>query len=368
METDLTSQQRAALRRSCHTILPGHRQLSPAEEFAALAGWCSAHAASADVYGEGGLTAAFEQKLAALLGKEAAVFMPSGKMAQLIALKIYTEQARIARFGMHATAHLELHEARAYAALLGLHGVLVGSPTMPILASDLAAITEPIGCLVLELPMRECGGLLPTWEQLTALAAAARTRAVPLHMDGARLWECGPYFAPRSYADVAALFDSVYVSCYKGIGGMSGAVLAGTAGFIASARTWQIRFGGQLPQQTAIVASAAMRFDAQLAAMPRYVARAQTLAQALRSLEMTAIAPAQPVVNMMHLHVRRSAEAMARARDAHAAAAGVWAFGMPRATGAGGCVIELTVGENLLAVGDDAVLATLGAIVADAGR
>lgn len=367
MTSALTSAARLTLRSRCSTHYPGHRQLSPAAEFAALAQWCEAHQVEADRYGDGTLINAFEAKVAALLGKPAAVFVPSGKMAQLIALKIHTERARLTRFGMHPTSHLELHEARAYAALLQLHGVLVGHADQPILADDLRAVTDPLACLLVELPMRECGGVLPSWNALVELTTLARTRGIALQMDGARLWECGAFYAPHSYAEIAALFDSVYVSFYKGINGVSGAMLLGDAEFIASARTWQVRFGGQLPQQTAAVASAVMRFDTHLAAMPAYLMRARSLAAGLAALPGVTVLPTPPQTNMMHVLFDCDAEALARARDGLAQREGIWAMATPLSINNGaGARVEWYVGENLMALEDASVIATLATLLAQA--
>ena len=94
------------------------------------------------------------------------------------------------------------------------------------------------------MPQREIGGQLPSWSDLEAQVAWARDRGVAVHMDGARLWESGPFYE-RSYAEIAALFDSVYVSFYKGIGAIAGAALSGPAPFIGEARLWQRRSGGR---------------------------------------------------------------------------------------------------------------------------
>lgn len=369
MNSPLSTTERQALHHRCHTLFSGHRTLSPAQEFSKLASWCDQHEITADRYGDGALLNQFEARIADVLGKQAAVFLPSGKMAQMIALKIHTERAHIDRFGMHPSSHLELHEERAYAALLQLHGVLVGQPMQPIQVDDLAKVTDPLGCLLLELPMRECGGVLPTWDQLLQLTDAARVRDIPIHMDGARLWECGSYFAPKSLAQIAELFDSVYVSFYKGIGGVSGAMLLGEAPFIAAARTWQIRFGGQLPQQTAAVASAAMRFEEQLLAMPAYMERTRSLAAALSTIPGLAVQPDPPQVNMLHLHFPCPAAALAQARDVLAQRSGIWAFGSPVSTGSGSTAkVEWYVGENLMQIDNAAVVATLTGLIETASR
>ena len=230
-----TAEQRKALMQRCTQFLNGFVRRTPAQEFQLMAQWCESNQVDTDVYGEGRALAAFEQKIATLLGKEAAVLMPSGKMAQLIALKLWTERAGLPRFAMHPTSHIELHEARAYASLLQLEGVLAGDWNRPLTSADLAAVAEPLAALIVELPIREAGGQLPSWEALLALRDEALQRNVRLHLDGARLWESQPFYG-RSYAEIASLFDSVYVSIYKSIGGISGALLAGDSAFIASGR------------------------------------------------------------------------------------------------------------------------------------
>jgi threonine aldolase len=81
-----------------------------------------------DGYGQGDLINDFEKRVAELLGKSAAVFMPSGTMAQQIALRIQADRSHTPHVAFHPTCHLELHEQKGYHLLHGLHGVLVGSP------------------------------------------------------------------------------------------------------------------------------------------------------------------------------------------------------------------------------------------------
>jgi len=257
---------------------------------------------------------------------------------------------------MHPTSHLELHESRSYASLLHLEGVLAGSWNRPLDAADLAAVDEPLAALIVELPIREAGGQLPAWETLQALQESARQRKVRLHMDGARLWECAPFYE-RSYAELAAGFDSVYVSVYKAIGGLSGAVLAGDSDFIAQARLWQRRFGGELPQLSPFLAAAAMRFDERLANMGDYYRRAVSLAAALTEVPGLRINPGVPHTPMMHIYFDAGTEAMAMARDEIAQADRCWVINSCRECRVPGwCYTELNVGDNLLALGNDEVV------------
>jgi len=352
-----TSAERGALRRSCTLVVPGHPVQEPGAELAAIGAWCTAHGWRADLYGSGPLIDTFEQKLASLLGKEAAVFMPSGTMAQQIALRIWCDRAGVPHFAMHGTAHPELHEQRAYAHLHGLHATLLGDAARPTSAADLDACAERLAALLLELPAREIGGQLPSWEGLVELAERARARNVRLHMDGARLWEAREAYAPHTYAEICAHFDSVYVSFYKGIGALSGAMLAGPSDFVQEARVWRHRHGGTLVQLHPAVASAAMRFDAALARMPAYRARAFALADGLARIPGCVIRPVAPQVNLFHLHLAADAAALDLARDRIAREAGLWLANRFVALPTPGmAVTELYVGENLLDADDAIVL------------
>jgi threonine aldolase len=345
----LTPEQRQQLRKDCTLIVPGFATVSAADDFRQIADWCQAQGVEHDVYGDGELVGGFERKLAALLGQPAAVFMPSGIMAQLSALRIWAEASKLPRFGMHPTSHLALHEDEAHTALMQLHGVPVGHRLRPLLASDLQACRQPLACLLVELPIREAGGQLPTWDELEAVKAAARERSLPLHMDGARLWECGPHYA-KPYAEIASGFSSVYVSVYKGIGAPAGAVLAGGDDFIAQARLWRHRMGGTLFHLSTLVAPAAMRFDERLALMPALAQRTRELAAGLAPSRALRVNPAPPPTNMFHLYFDAAAEAVLAARDEVASQTGCWLFERVRpAEVPGFSVCEITLGDRLTA-------------------
>src|SRR5215469_5233829 len=243
-EADQKRHERQALFKACERVLAGHGRLSPRDALLALAEEATPDE-EADMYGEGELIERFEHEVAGLLGKAAAVFIPSGTMAQQIALRIWSERKGCPNVAFHPTCHLEIHEQHGYERLHGLRGVLVGDRQRLITLDDLRKVREPLAALLLELPQREIGGQLPEWDELEAQAQWARERGVALHMDGARLWEAAPYY-DRPYAEVAAVFDSVYASFYKGIGGLAGAIIAGDEDFIGEARVWERRHGGNL--------------------------------------------------------------------------------------------------------------------------
>src|SRR5262245_27068213 len=129
------------LQRSSRAV-NAHGPVDPAAELEAMAAWCRATGIRSDLYGRGEVIERFETKVAALLGYPAARFLPSGTMAQQIAVRVWCDRAGVGHFGMHPTSHLELHEDRAYAHLHGLTATLVGPMFRPLTAQHLAAVGE----------------------------------------------------------------------------------------------------------------------------------------------------------------------------------------------------------------------------------
>jgi threonine aldolase len=321
-----------------------------------------------DSHGEGPLIADFEREIAALLGKEAAVFMVSGTMAQQIALRIWADRKGSRHVAFHPLCHLELHEHKGYQVLHGLHGVLVGSRHGLMTLAELEAVADPLAALLLELPQRGIGGQLPAWDALVGMTAFARARGVALHLDGARLWETRPFYG-RSYAEIAGLFDSVYVSLYKGLGGIAGCALAGPASFIAEARVWQRRHGGTLCQQYPYVMAAQAGLRERLGRMDRYVERAIEVARHLAALPEIELVPNPPQTNMMHLHLRGEKERLKRAALELAQETGIWMFGDLRPTSLPSrWMFELTVGDALLTFADEEVVWLFSELFARASR
>jgi threonine aldolase len=232
-----------------------------------------------DAYGDG-VVAEVERRTAELLGMADAAFFPTGTMAQQVALRVWAGRSGNPAVAMHALAHPVQHERDALSQLTGLRPLRTTAEPRPATAGEIRDLDEPFGTLLLELPLREAGFLLPSWEELTAVTAAARERDAVVHFDGARLWECTPHFG-RSLPEIAELADSVYVSFYKSLGGLSGAALAGPADFVDEARAWRHRYGGNVFQQWPAALTALVGLDRELPRLPEYVAHAKLVARAL---------------------------------------------------------------------------------------
>ena len=322
----------------------------------------------ADRYGEGERLERLERRTAELLGKEAAVFMPSGTMAQQIAMRIWCERGDRATIAFHPTCHLELHEEKGYERLHGLHATLVGDPNRLLTLADLEALREPVAALLLELPQREIGGLLPEWDDLVAQAAWAREHDVALHLDGARLWEAQPYY-DRPHAELSGLFDSVYVSFYKGLGGMAGAVLAGDAELVAEARVWQRRHGGTLVTMFPYVVAAETALDERLERMPVYLEHARAIAAALATVDGVEVVPDPPQTPLFHVHLEGEHDALADAALSIAEEHRVFLFADPSSTSSPRRQRhEVMVGDVTLALSPDEVRGLYAEIVERAAR
>jgi threonine aldolase len=262
-----------------------------------------------DRYGGGELAQRLERRVADLLGTEAAVWMPTGTMAQQIALRIHAERAGRSTVAFHPHCHLEAHEEGAYGVLHGLRATLLGSRERLIEAKDVEELRESISVMLLELPQRDLGGQLPPWDDLVATCAAARARGAALHLDGARLWQCSPFYG-RPVAEIAALFDTVYVSFYKDLGAPAGCALAGPEDVIREARVWQVRHGGRLFRAFPYLLAAEVGLDERLPRIPELAERARLVGAALAGLDDVTVVPDPPQAAMFHVIVRRPLESL----------------------------------------------------------
>jgi threonine aldolase len=304
---DLADRVRAASR-SCTVTVSGPAFRSPAQALAELARACDELGIEEwDSYGERGAVQRLEAELTGLLGVAAAAFFPSGVMAQQAALRVHTDRAGCRRVALPDLSHLLIHEEDGPRVL---HGLEISSLTRGFetpAARHLEAIPGRVGAVLVELPLREAGCLLPAWDDLVALSQACQARGAALHVDGARIWESQPWFG-RPLPEIAALADSMYVSFYKGLGGLAGAALVGPADFIAEARLWRRRLGGTIYRTTAEAVSALAGLRDRLPIMAETVAWARAFAAELPSW--VTVHPGQPHTNQFLLYAAGEADAV----------------------------------------------------------
>lgn len=340
--------------KACDRFVNGDPEKTLPEVYAALASYAEKHKIEPDFYGSGTFLQAFEKEIAELLGMEAGLFMPSGTMAQLIAARIWCDRAGSKEVAFHPACHLEQHEFHAYRELHGLHATLVGEESKTVYPKDLENLQAAF--LLLELPQRRSGCLLPSWEDLEEMKKIARKKNIRLHMDGARLWESQSFYG-RSLKDICAGFDSVYVSFYKGINALTGAMLLGPADFIEESRTWLRRHGGNLYHMHPFVVSAKMNLENRHL-LAGYAERARGIAAAIqRGYPGAVILPAVPQTNYFHFHSPLSVEKMRQFRLEMAEEEKIWVSGMFGESYLleGGSYIEFRIGANASRVSDQEI-------------
>ena len=373
--------ERTRLRLTCrHLAGGGPTQL--ADEFDAVAAWLRENGGQGsggdlvpgvqpEVYGKGALVEDFEAEVSRLFGMPAARFMPSGCMAQPIALRIWSERAGNATTAFHPTSHLQLHEELGYRELHGLSAHLIGDATRPTTAADVEAAIGPDGLaektglasVLIELPAREIGGQLPTWEEMVELSELCRNRGIRLHLDGARVWQAAPAYG-RGLSEIAALFDSVYVSFYKDVGALPGAMLLGPRNFIDEAAIWQRRQGGTLYTAVANIVSARLHLADCLEQMPRLIERARQVAALFSVHSRASVMPDPPQTSMFHLRLEGEEEELLKARDRVAREMGIWLFGnLKKIEGQAGMRTELSMGTASLTLNDDELAAAISLLL-----
>ena len=302
-----------------------------------------------DRYGEGGVVADLEAAIAGILELPAAVYLPSGTMAQQSALRVHADRRGRRTVVFHPECHLDRHEGQALERLHGLLGRPTGDRNRLLELSDLDAVAEPPAALLIELPQRDLGGRLPFWADLQAQTAWARDRGAAAHLDGARLWEAAAGYG-RSPAELASLFDTTYVSFYKGLGALPGCCLAGPEDVVAEVREWRKRMGGTLFGLWPGAASALTCLRRRLPLMPAYLARAREIADAVRDLPGVTVVPDPPQTPMLHLLLRTSPEAFAAATRS-LAGEGLWTWEKSMSTGDPGVQrVEFSVGDATMAL------------------
>ncbi len=333
-----------ALRATCDRALSGH---GPVQVAAALA--TIPPDTAVDRYGAGGVVAELEGEVAGLLDKPAAVYLPSGTMAQQSVLRVHAGRTLRRTVVAHPECHLFQHEGGALQRLHGLVPRPVGDRNRLLLRSDLDAVAEPPAALVVELPQRDLGGQLAPWEDVVEQAAWAHDVHSVAHLDGARLWEASAGY-DRLPSELAAPFDTVYVSFYKGLGALAGCCLAGPPDVVAEVREWRGRMGGTLFGLWPGAASALTCLRRRLPLMPAYLERAREVAGRVGDLPGVRVVPDPPHTPMLHLLLETTPEAF-RAAARALAEDGLWTWADAAPTGDPAVQrVELSVGDATTAL------------------
>ena len=241
-----------------------------------------------DQYGEDPSVNRLQERIADLLGKEGALFVPSGTMANQIGLKILTRPGDEVVLGDEA--HIVWHEAGAGAANSGVQFAVVGRGGL-FAAADLRAAYKPPGHIVfppttlvaVENTHNRGGGLVFPQNDAVAICDAARELGMASYLDGARLFNTAAA-SGRSLAELAAPFDVVSVALSKGLGCPVGSLITGRREVIARAVRARRMLGGAMRQSGILAAAGLWALENNLARLAEDHANARLLAERLAGL------------------------------------------------------------------------------------
>ena len=240
-----------------------------------------------DVYGEDPSVNRLQERVAALLGKPAALFFPSGTMANQAALRVHTRPGDVVIAARDA--HILRAEGGAASALSGLQIETIGSDGAFTPDEVRAALHPadvhyaPTTLLAVENTHNAAGGRVFRPEALEAVARAAREAGLALHCDGARLWNAAVALG-LAPAALAAPFDTVSVCLSKGLGAPLGSLVAGSPEQVVKLRRIRKQLGGGMRQAGVVAAAGSFALDHHLARLAEDHANARRLANGLVAL------------------------------------------------------------------------------------
>ncbi len=260
-----------------------------------------------DVLGDDPTVAALETEVARLLGKESAVFVPSGTMANQIAVRAHTEPGD--EILLDANSHIYYFEGGGIGAISGViprcvsgrRGIFDSADLDPLLRpSDVHFAPTRLVCL--ENTHNRGGGSVWPLDTMREVGAFARAHNLRCHLDGARIWNAS-VASNVSESDYAACCDSVSVCFSKGLGAPVGSALVGTKAFIQRARRFRKQFGGGMRQVGIIAAGALHALHNHRDRLAEDHANAQSLAKSLNGLPGIRIDPQEVETNIIRFEV-----------------------------------------------------------------
>ncbi|KER09016.1 MAG: hypothetical protein HY22_14280 [[Candidatus Thermochlorobacteriaceae] bacterium GBChlB] len=218
-----------------------------------------------DVFGEDTLTNEFERQVADLLGKEAALFVPSGTMGNQLCVKLSTSEGD--EVILESGAHIFNYETAAPAVLSRVQLKPLDGENGILTAEQIDRAIRPVAdwyprtsLVCLENTHNRAGGIIYPIEDIERISELCRSKKLRLHLDGARLWNAcaATKIAPKTYAQ---FFDTVSVCFSKGLGAPAGSAIAGTQSDIQKARRWRKLWGGGMRQSGVLAAMAKFALD-----------------------------------------------------------------------------------------------------------
>jgi threonine aldolase len=260
-----------------------------------------------DVFGEDPTVNRLQERVAALLGKEAALFVPSGTQSNQICVKVHTQPGD--ELICETSCHIYKYEAGAPAIISGVTCRTVDGDCGILDLSQIEQLIKPpddhlvhTRLVALENTHNRGGGKVYPLEKIQAISNWAHGNGLAMHLDGARLWNA-VVASGTSAADWARPFDSVSVCFSKGLGAPVGSALAGSADFVARAHKWRKILGGGMRQAGVLAAAALYALDHHIERLAEDHANARMLARAIADVPCLRLEPPKVETNLVWFEV-----------------------------------------------------------------
>ena len=281
-----------------------------------------------DVYSDDPTVNSLEERVAALFGKEAGVFTPTGSLANQLAIRMLVAPGE--ELIAETNSHIVRAELGAAAVFSGIttrtwpakNGLLVAKDALEIARPNSGPYLVSTTAIAVENTHNFGGGTVQPLEEIKALRKGADEIGVALHLDGARIWNAH-VASGVAFNEYGKYFDTISVCLSKGLGAPIGSVMLSTNERVATARVWRKRYGAGMRQVGLLAGAAHFALDNNIARLSQDHRRAKELAIAIAAIDKTFVDPALVETNIVGLDLTNApytaAELATRCREA-----GLW--------------------------------------------
>lgn len=256
-----------------------------------------------DVYGDDPSARRLQERAAEMLGKEAALFVPSGTMGNQIAVRLHTQPGQ--EVIIEERSHMFNMEMAGMAVISGAQAHPISCPDGMMDWDSIEAAIRPrssyfaqTGLVALENTQNLAGGTVMSFERMQQIADRAHEKGLPVHLDGARIFNAA-LVLKRDVAGIASLFDSVMFCLSKGLGAPVGSMIAGSREFIDRAVPVRRMLGGGMRQVGVLAAAGLVALEKMTARLEEDHANAQVLAKGLAEIQGVKIDPERVQTNIL---------------------------------------------------------------------
>jgi len=281
-----------------------------------------------DVYSDDPTVNSLEERVAALFGKEAGVFTPTGSLANQLAIRMLVAPGE--ELIAETNSHIVRAELGAAAVFSGIttrtwpakNGLLVAKDALEIARPNSGPYLVSTTAIAVENTHNFGGGTVQPLEEIKALRKGADEIGVALHLDGARIWNAH-VASGVAFSEYGKYFDTISVCLSKGLGAPIGSVMLSTKERVAKARVWRKRYGAGMRQVGLLAGAAHYALDNNIARLSEDHRRAKELAVAIAAIDKSFVDPALVETNIVGLDLANApytaAELATRCREA-----GLW--------------------------------------------